>query len=145
MSFAIDVNVLLYASDEASPFAARAKTFLADCAAGSEIVCLAWTTVMSYLRIATHSAIFATPLTPDEAMGNVDALLRLPHVRVLGEDEGFWEVYREISRGLVLRGNLVPDAHLAAVLRQHDVRVLYSRDADFRRFDFLEVRDPLAG
>jgi hypothetical protein len=40
---------------------------------------------------------------------------------------------------------VVPDARLVAVLRQHGVRILYSSDRDFRRFDFLEVRDPLAG
>ena len=40
------------------------------------------------------------------------------------------------------RGNAVPDLHLAALLRQHDVKVLYSADADFRRFAFLEVRNP---
>jgi len=40
---------------------------------------------------------------------------------------------------------LVPDAHLAALLKQHGVRVLYTRDADFRKFPFLDVRDPFAG
>ena len=144
MSFAVDVNVLLYASDDASPFAQRARRFLAECAAGREILCLAWPTVMSYLRIATHPAIFASPLAPDEAMGNVEALVRLPHVRVLSEEDGFWDVYRAVARSLAIRGNLVPDAHLAALLRQHDVGVLYSNDSGFRRFDFLEVRDPIA-
>lgn len=144
MSFAVDVNVLLYASDDASPFAQRARRFLAECAAGREILCLAWPTVMSYLRIATHPAIFASPLAPDEAMGNVEALVRLPHVRVLSEEDGFWDVYRAVARRLAIRGNLVPDAHLAALLRQHDVGVLYSSDSGFRRFDFLEVRDPIA-
>jgi hypothetical protein len=100
---------------------------------------------MSYLRIATHPGIFTRPLTPDEAMRNVDALLRLPHVRMLTEDEGFWDVYRSVTRPLAVRGNLVPDAHLAALLRQHHVRVLYSSDIDFRRFDFLEVHNPFAG
>jgi len=37
----------------------------------------------------------------------------------------------------------VPDAHLAALLRQHGARTLYSADADLRRFRFLDVRDPL--
>ena len=34
------------------------------------------------------------------------------------------------------------DAHLAALLLQHDVRVLYTNDRDFRKFDFLETRNP---
>jgi predicted nucleic acid-binding protein len=38
---------------------------------------------------------------------------------------------------------MVPDAHLAALLRQHGVRRLATHDRDFRRFDFLEVFDPL--
>jgi predicted nucleic acid-binding protein len=43
---------------------------------------------------------------------------------------------------MVVRGNGVPDAHLAALLRQHGVRMLYTADADCRRFAFLEVRNP---
>jgi uncharacterized protein len=39
----------------------------------------------------------------------------------------------------------VPDAHLAALLRQHGVGTLYTRDADFRKFTFLELRDPFTG
>jgi len=42
------------------------------------------------------------------------------------------------------RGNDVPDVHLAALMRQHEVRVIYTRDRGFRRFaDSIEVRDPL--
>jgi toxin-antitoxin system PIN domain toxin len=143
LSFAVDLNVLLYASDEASLFAGRAKSFLESCAEGGELFCLAWTTVMGYLRLATHPAIFKAPLSPDEAMRNVEALVRLPHARLLSEEEGFWDIYRDVARGLAIRGNLVPDAHLAALLRQHGVLTLYTNDRDFRRFDFLKVRNPL--
>jgi toxin-antitoxin system PIN domain toxin len=97
---------------------------------------------MGYLRIATHRAIFAAPLSPDEAMQNVQALLGLPHVRTLGEDEGFWDVYRDVARAFPVRGNTVSDAHLAALLRQHGVTTLYTNDADFKRFDFLTVINP---
>jgi predicted nucleic acid-binding protein len=60
-------------------------------------------------------------------------------------DDGFLDVYREVTHGMAARGNLVPDAHVAALLRQHGVTVLYTADADFRRFDFLDVRNPLDG
>jgi toxin-antitoxin system PIN domain toxin len=97
---------------------------------------------MRYLRIATHTGIFTSPLSPHDAVANIDALLALPHVRPLGEDEGFWETYRAVGQGVPLRGNAVPDAHLAALLRQHGVSTLYTNDADFRRFDFLRVINP---
>lgn len=70
MSGALDVNTLLYASDERSLFHERARTFLADRAAGRDVLCVAWPTIMGYVRIATHPGIFAHPLTPAEAMRN---------------------------------------------------------------------------
>jgi hypothetical protein len=142
VSFSIDTNILLYASDRGSPFADRATAFLAECASGDDLVYLTWPTIMSYLRIATHSAIFSSPLSPDEAMQNIHSLLERPHVRTLGEDEGFWEVYRGVAGGFPVRGNAVPDAHLAALLRQHGVGILYTNDADFKRFSFLNVINP---
>jgi toxin-antitoxin system PIN domain toxin len=132
MSYAIDVNVLLHATDESSPLAAQAAAFLADRAVTREVCCIAWTTVMSYLRLATHASVFADPLTPQEAMANI-------------EEEGFWEVYRSVTGRLPVRGHLVPDAHLAALLRQHGVNTLYTDNKDFLKFEFLRVRDPFDG
>jgi hypothetical protein len=142
LSYAIDVNVLLYASDATSPFSRKAIAFLEQCAAGPEVLCVGWPTLMSYLRLVTHPAVFAKPLSQEEAERNVDALVRLPHARPLSEEEGFWDVYRDVTRGLALRGNNVPDAHLAALLRQHDVPTLYTNDRDFLKFDFLKVHNP---
>lgn len=144
MSYSIDVNVLLYASDQASPRHAAAVQFLEHRALDPDLLYLAWPTVMGYLRIATHPRIFSQPLSPAEALGNVEALLSLPRVRVLAEAGGFLPVYREVTGGFPVRGNLVPDAHLAALLRQHGIQRLYTADADFRKFAFLEVRDPFA-
>jgi toxin-antitoxin system PIN domain toxin len=144
LSFAVDVNLLLYASDRASPLHGRARDFIQACLDRNEVFCLGWPTVMSYLRIATHPAIFEEPLSPEEAMANVETLLETPHVRFLAENDGFWILYRALTSELPTRGNLVPDAHLAALLRLHGVRILYTRDRDFLKFSFLDVRDPLA-
>lgn len=76
-------------------------------------------------------------------MANIDALLALPQLTTLGEEDGFWNIYRGVAAAVMPRGNLVPDTHLAALLRQHGVSTLYTRDRDFLRFDFLEIIDPL--
>src|SRR5262245_822405 len=144
LSYSVDVNVLRYASDESSHRHVAARRFVEGRAADSELFCLAWPTLMAYLRIATHPRIFSRPLSPEQALGNVTALLGLPRVRPLAEADGFLDVYREVAGRLPVRGSLVPDAHLAALLRQHGVRRLYTSDVDFRRFDFLDVRDPFA-
>jgi uncharacterized protein len=142
VSYSLDVNVLLYASDRSSDRHVRARRFVASCAAGPEILCLAWPTLMSYLRIATHSRIFSAPLTPDGALGNVLALIGLPHVRAVSELDGFLDAYKHIAGEIPVRGNLVPAAHVAAILFQHGVRTLYTNDRDFRKLQSLDVRDP---
>ena len=142
MSYSVDVNILLYASDTSSPKHAEGIRFLKQRASDPDLFCIAWSTLIAFLRIATHPGIFAQPLSPDDALRNVESLLSLPRVRLLSEGEGFLEVYREVTARFPVRGNLVPDAHLAALLRQHGVRRLYTVDRDFRKFDFLEVADP---
>jgi toxin-antitoxin system PIN domain toxin len=144
VSYSLDVNVLLYASDQAGERHERARRFLESCAAGPEILCLTWPTLMSYLRIATHPRIFSSPLSPEEALANICALIELPHVRAVSELDGFMEAYRHVTGETPVRGNLVPDAHVAAILLQHGVRTLYTHDRDFRKFPTLDVRDPFA-
>ena len=97
---------------------------------------------MSYLRISTHSGIFSNPLTPDQALWNIESLLNLPHVKTISEEEGFLNIYRDVTDSFPVRGNLVPDAHLASILRQHGVRKIYTGDKDFLKFDFLDVMNP---
>jgi toxin-antitoxin system PIN domain toxin len=144
VSCSLDVNVLLYASDQAGDRYERARRFLETCAAGPDILCLAWPTLMSYLRIATHPRIFASPLSPQQALENISALIELPHVRAVSELDGFMDAYRHVAGETPVRGNLVPDAHVAAILLQHGVRTLYTNDRDFRKFPTLDVRDPFA-
>ena len=144
MSYSVDVNVLLYASDQASPRYDEAIQFLIDRASDPELFCIAWLTLMAYIRISTHPSIFSHPLSPKEALENVESLLGQPRVRVLSEDDGFLVMYRDVTSRLPVRGNLVPDAHLAALLLQHGVRKIYTADSDFHKFEFLEVKNPFS-
>jgi uncharacterized protein len=143
MSYAIDANLLLYASDSGSEHFARAAQFLKECLAAEEVIYLPWPTIMAYLRIATHPRIFEQPLSPEEARRNIAALLDQPLVRPLGEGKDFWRGVVELSVEVPARGNLVPDLHIAALLKSNGIRRLFSRDRDFRKFDCLVVKDPL--
>ena len=144
MSYSVDVNVLLYASDQASPKHDEAIRFLRNRASDPELFCISWPTLMAYIRISTHPSIFSHPLSPEEAMENVESLLSQPRVRVLSEDDGFLRMYREVTSRFPVRGNLVPDAHLSALLLQHGVRKIYTADSDFNKFEFLEVKNPFS-
>jgi toxin-antitoxin system PIN domain toxin len=145
VSCSLDVNILLYASSEDCPEYPVARRFLESLLASSELLCLSWATLSGYLRLATNPALTANPLTSERAVENVAALLGRPRTRLLVEEPGFWDAFRGLVVQHRARGKLVPDVHLAALLRQHGVKTLYTRDRGFRRFEFLEVRDPLAG
>ncbi len=141
MSSTVDANVLVYASNEAEPVHEPARALVERLAAGPEIVYLFWPTIMGYLRIVTHPSLLPRPLSPRDAIANVSALIAAPHVRTPAEDEGFWELYLA-TRNEADRGNAVPDGHLAALMCQHGVATIYTRDRDFRRFDGISVEDP---
>ncbi len=141
MSASIDANVLVYASNDADPTQAWARAFVRGLADGPDLLYLFWPTILAYLRIVTHPSILPRPLTPLEAATNIERLIARSHVRTPGETDGFWSLYVD-SGGAAARGNAVPDTHLATLMRQHGVRILYTRDRGFRRFDFIDVRDP---
>jgi hypothetical protein len=142
VSHTVDANVLLYASDEASTLHARAREFVARMAAGPEIAYLFWPTIVAYLRVATHPAVFARPLSAAEALDNIDQLLARPHVQSPGEGDRFWPSFREVAQDATPTGNLVADAHIVALMLESDVRTIWTHDRDFRRFSGIEVRDP---
>jgi toxin-antitoxin system PIN domain toxin len=137
----VDTNILLYAAnadDEAHPVA---RDLLERLAGGPDLLYLFWPTIMGFLRIATHPAIFADPYTPEQATTAITTLIERPNVRTPSENHGFWEIYRSTADGQT-RGNHVPDAHLAALMRQHGVGIVYTRDRDLRRYDGIDTRDP---
>ena len=142
MSVALDTNILLYAVNSAAQEHGRARSFLEELVASQELIYLPWPVLFSFMRIATHPGVFPRPLSYAAVRERIGELLALENVRVLGEEEGFWGIFTEVSDNVRPTGNLLPDAHIAAILRQNGVRTLYTNDADFRRFAFLRVLSP---
>jgi toxin-antitoxin system PIN domain toxin len=143
LSITVDTNVLVYAANASDPAHQKARGLLERLAQGPELLFLFWPAIMGFLRVSTSTAIFATPYAPDEALAAIADLIERPHVRTPSEEPGFLDLYRSTApRGT--RGPLVPDAHLATLMRQHGVGVIYTRDRGFRRFEGINVRDPFA-
>lgn len=143
MSETFDVNVLVYATNSASPFHEKAKALVERFLAGPELVYLLWPVALGYLRLVTHPALLDAPLSPTVAANNIDRLVAQPHVRPVGEMDGFWRIYRRVADAAKPRGNLVPDTHLVALMRQHGIATIWTHDRDFRKFDGITVRDPV--
>lgn len=145
MSETFDVNVLVYATHRASPFHDRAKALVERFLAGPGLVYLLWPVAFGYLRIVTHPCLLDAPLAPAVAADNIKQLVDQPHVRLVGEGDGFWAAYRRVAAGVKPKGNLVPDAHLVALMHQHGISTIWTHDRDFRKFEGITVRDPFDG
>jgi toxin-antitoxin system PIN domain toxin len=142
VSVTADANVLVYASDSSCARQPVAAAKLRELSAGPQLLYLFWPVLLGYVRIATHAGIFAQPLSVSEAQTNVERLIERPTVICAGEADGFWQVYRQVTTNVPARGNVVPDAHLVALMRQYDVGTIWTHDRGFRRFDGIRVRDP---
>jgi hypothetical protein len=142
MSYSLDANILLYAVNESADHHQRARAFLKERLKDSELMVLAYSTLMAFLRISTHPRIFPNPLAPELALKNIRSLVSCPQVRLIAEKESFFADYEEATAPMMIRGNLVPDAHLAILLQEHGVKTLYTNDSDFRKFAFLNPVNP---
>jgi len=145
MSRTVDTNILVYATHTASPFHDRARALVEHLVAGPGLAYILWPAVLGYLRIVTHPNILDSPLSSSEAMSNVEALIAPSHVRVAGEGGDFWASFRMVAADVKPRGNLVPDAHLVALMREHGVSTIWSHDRDLRKFRGIAVKDPFSG
>jgi toxin-antitoxin system PIN domain toxin len=144
MSQTIDTNVLVYATHTASPFHERSRRLVEHLVAGPGLAHLLWPAVLGYLRIVTHPNVLGSPLSSDDATANVEALIAPSHIRVAGEGDGFWAYFRTVAADVKPRGNLVPDAHLVALMREYGVSTIWSHDRDFRKFRGITVKDPFS-
>jgi toxin-antitoxin system PIN domain toxin len=143
LSAAIDTNILLYASNSSSDSFETAYALVERLARGPELLYVFWPVAMGFLRLSTNPALTNEPLSPSQALASLNDLLERDHVRTPGEGAGFLNLYRETASAGT-RGKDVTDAHIAALMRQHGVGTIYTRDRDFRRFDGVRIEDPFA-
>lgn len=137
----VDANILLYAVDARSPHHAVTAAWLTERLTGVRRVGLPWQSLMAFLHISTHPRAALQPLTPDEAWGYVADWLDADVVWVPGPTDQHRRILADLMTRYQLRGNLVPDADLAALAIEHGLTIC-SADTDFARFREVEWFDP---
>jgi toxin-antitoxin system PIN domain toxin len=139
----LDLNLLLYAVDSDAGPHERARAWFEEVLSGTEAVGFAWTVLLGFARISTNPQIYRHPLSSPEALDLIDGWLAQPVAKVVEPTVRHAAVLRELLEPLGVGGNLVSDAHLAALAIEHGAE-LCSRDNDFARFSGLRWVDPLA-
>ena len=138
----VDANTLLYAPDKLSPYHARARKWWDLQLSGTADVCLCWTVINAFIRIGTNSRIYEHPLSLDEALLRVQSWFDQSCVKNVVPSENHWKIFQQQLVDSNAAGNLVTDAHLAALAIELGC-VLQSTDSDFARFPKLKWNNPL--
>jgi toxin-antitoxin system PIN domain toxin len=129
----VDANVLLYAVDDRSPFHTSAHSWLEAAMNGVERVGLPWVSLMAFQRIITHPRATANPLTATDAWSYVTDWLDADQAWIPVSGSRHRDILGTLLVGGDVRGNLVTDAHLAALAIEHGTSIC-SFDSDFARF-----------
>lgn len=141
---ALDTNVLVHAEIVTSPQHPRARAIVAELAQGIAPWALPWPCVYEFLRVVTHPRICHPPMPVDAALADLRALLASPSLMLLAESDRHAEVLQSVVVASGVSGNLMHDAHIAALCIEHGVSELITGDRDFLRFDGLRVTNPFA-
>ena len=139
----VDVNLLIFAVHRTAPSHARAKAWLDRLVGSGRPVGFPWAVLVGFVRITTNPRIADHPYTLEEALQQVDTWLRQPNVRIIVPGPAHARRFADLCRAAGAVGNLVSDAHLAAMAVERGCD-LASNDTDFGRFPGLRWVNPLA-
>lgn len=137
----VDANLLIYAFVSESRQHERARDWLNQSVSGEGRVGLPWHSIIGFLRIVTNARIFSEPQPIAHAWDQVERWLSWPSTFVPMPGEEHARILAKLLAGGV-SGDLVPDAHLAALALEHGLAV-YSCDSDFAKFEGVRWVDPL--
>ncbi|MCZ7590351.1 MAG: PIN domain-containing protein [Gaiella sp.] len=138
----VDANILLFAADRTSPHHAPSSHWLETALGGIARVGLPWESLVAFVRIATNPRVMRDPVTTMTAWGQVRDWLAAPAAWVPTPTVRHDEVLGALLEQSGVTGDLVHDAHLAALAIEHGVPIC-SADSDFARFRAVEWVNPL--
>jgi toxin-antitoxin system PIN domain toxin len=139
----IDVNLLVYASDDASPDHARAKRWLDGRLNESPRVGLPWESITGFVRVSSNARFVHNCMTAAAAWKVAQTWLDLPNVFIPQPALDHRAVLNRLIAAVPMTHKLVADAHLAAIAISHRL-TLCSADTDFAKFPGLSFINPLA-
>ena len=131
---AIDTNVLVYSEIISSPHHKIARAVLTEFAEGPVPWAIPWPCIYEFLRVVTHPRVFTPPVPLHIALQDLQQILRSPTLTLLAQTDRHLEVLSEVIESAAVTGNLIHDAHIAALCIEHGISELVTGDRDFSRF-----------
>ena len=137
-----DVNVLVYAHREDAPHHLRYRGWLERIINGDESYGLSELVLSGFVRVATHPKVFARPSALPDALAFAEQLRDRPNRVPVAPGPRHWDIFCALCADADAKGNLVPDAYLAAMAIESGCEWI-TTDRDFSRFKGLRWRHPL--
>ena len=137
-----DLNLLIYAYNDGVPFHAPARRWWEDLLNGVEPIGIPLVVEVGFVRLSTLPNLLSIPFSPDRAIDTVEEWFRLPHVSPVEPGRDHLTLMRRALAATGGGGNLVNDAHVAALAIEQQAEV-HTNDADFARFPGVRWRNPL--
>ncbi len=137
-----DVNLLIYAYNEADPRFPKAKQWFENLLNSDESACFCWETLNGFIRISTNVAAMPEPLSLVQAFDAVQSWMERPTFVLLTPRPDHLDTLRRTSIDAEAVGKRYSDAVLAAYAISHNARFA-STDKHFRMFSDLKLFDPL--
>ena len=138
-----DVNVLVYAHRADARDHARYRAWLEELVNADAPYAVSELVLSGFLRIVTHPRVFADPSPIEAALDFARELRDRPNCVVIAPGERHWEIFVRLCRDCGARGNLIPDAYLAALAIETGSEWI-STDRDYARFAGLRWKHPLS-
>lgn len=139
----VDANVLLYAVNADAVHHEQSRRWLDDALSGAAIVGFSWIALLGFLRLSTKVGLFPSPLSVTDALARIAAWTTQPVAVMANPGATHLSVVSSLLVSVGSGGNLVNDAHLAALAIEHR-GVVVSYDHDFGRFPGVTWRTPVA-
>jgi len=136
-----DVNILVYAYREDAPQHQRFKEWLEDLVNGDEAYGVSDLVFSEFLRIVTHPSVFDPPSPLGDALSFIEDLKAQPNCVEITPGARHWDIFARLCQRSGVRGNLVLDAYLAALVIESGSEWI-TTDGDYGRFLGLRWRRP---
>ena len=139
-----DVNVLVHAHRPDSVRHRDYRDWLGDVVNGDAAYGLSDFVLSAFLRVVTNAKVFRNPTPLDVALRFVSDVRDQPNRVSVAPGPRHWEIFTDLARRVGARGNLIPDAYLAALAIESGCEWI-TTDRDYSRFPGLRWRHPLEG
>ena len=133
----------MYAFHEGASDHRRYRAWLQATLTGDEPVAIPDLVMSGFVRVSTHPAIFSPPAPIERALEFASAVRSQPASVIIGTADRHWAIFETLCLSAGAKGNLVADAHLAALAIESGAELI-TTDRDFSRFAGLRWRHPLA-